>query len=83
MQDNLSKQFFEVEMRLCKRLEQLKQDVMEFKIERGVNERLGGVDFISETLAEMDTNQKALTPRVQLNKSRSMERGNLNNRRHD
>jgi len=29
-----------------------------------VNNGLGGVDFISETLAEMDNNQKALTPRV-------------------
>jgi hypothetical protein len=37
MQEKLSKQFVEVEMRLCKRLEQLKQDVMEFKIDHGVN----------------------------------------------
>jgi len=30
MQDNLSKNFSEVEIRLGKRLEQLKQDVLEF-----------------------------------------------------
>jgi len=33
MQINLNKKFTELEIKLCKRLEQLQQDVLDFKIQ--------------------------------------------------